>query len=181
MSRKRVFSPSEQGMNFSDYNRNKNGCEILKTIKREDNIAVLDRYKSYSNWQTLNTSYYKYIDNEVLTTAYAKSLYNSSENYIFYKKESKNLCQPETYQYEEENTCQPNILYPYGKTIIKKTVNPWFNSKIYLCKWCNGKNVNIYGHLITCEKCDNKSTYDCNCKNKTTKCNLCKNARALFI
>lgn len=169
-SSKRIFTKNDTNLNYVDYNKLKNGCEILKTIKKEDNIAVLNQFINYQNWQTLSSAYFPFIDNNTLDVNYIENLYDSNESYIDKCIDyDKTMCD-----------LDKNTLYPYGKIVSKKVVNPQFPSDIYLCKWCNNKSIMNIKH-----ECVEKGEIDrCNCKKEKCKkysCNLCKNAKPLFI
>ena len=167
---KRVFTKSDINLNYQDYNKLISGIETLKTIKREDNLAVLKQFGSYQNWQTLNTSYFPFIDNNSVEITYLKNIFDANESFI------EKAC--DTDILDKKDVCKSNMntLYPYGKIVSKKIVNPQFPTNIYLCRWCNNKpkaNENVtYIRDDLCNKC---------CKKYVKKCSLCKNARQLFI
>jgi hypothetical protein len=177
-SSKRVFTKNNINLNYQDYNKLKNGIEILKTIKSEDNLAVLKKFKNYQSLQTLNSAYFPFIDNDTFEVTYLKNIFNANES--FTNKED----------FLDNNMCK-NVLYPYGKIVSKKIVNPQFSTNIYLCKWCNGKpKINkSLNEIDEIDEIDEISIPDCDCdcdrdlrkKQKKTNCNLCKNARSLFI
>jgi len=160
MCSKRVFSNDDLGIDYIHYNKIKNGCEILKGIKLEDNIAILDKFKNYNSWQTLNTAYFKYIDNDT-HVQYVKNIYLANESFI-----NKNCTNEETY-----NICSTNnkYLYPYGNIVQKREISPSYSTNIYMCKWCN-KSVNKLPIIGECETT----------KNECKKC-ICKDRKPLFI
>jgi len=127
MCSKRIFSNSNIEIDYINYNKIKNGCVILKSIKSENNVAIIDRYNNYNTWQTLNNAYFKYIDNKP-SINYLRNIYDSNESFI-----DKCLV------YNQNDICfkDKNILYPYGNIINKKQISPSYSSKIYICKWCN--------------------------------------------
>ena len=45
MCSKRVFSNSNIEVDYINYYNIKSGCEILKTIKQENNIAIINKFK----------------------------------------------------------------------------------------------------------------------------------------
>jgi hypothetical protein len=164
---KRIFNKNDINLNYQDYNKIKSGVQILKTIKTENNLAVLKKFANYQSLQTLNSAYYPFIDNNTFDITYLKNIYNANES--FTDKEEI---------LDDNNMCK-NVLYPYGKIISKKKINPQFSTNIYLCKWCNNKPkikptlYEVDDTLIPDHNCD--------CKKNNKNCNLCKNARALFI
>lgn len=168
---KRVFTRENLNMNYNDYNRCKRGIEILKTIKREDNIARIDQFKGYNEWQTLSNAYFKYINNDEFEESYIKGLYNSSDSYI----NNAHIIQDKSPCYNNKNT-----LYPYGNIIEKKEFSQFFPSNIMMCRWCNNKKTN---NPVINDISIGNINYDCCCKkyNKNEICKLCKNARPLFI
>jgi hypothetical protein len=171
---KRVFNKNDINLNYRDYNKIKNGIEILKTIKTENNLAILKQFTNYNSLQTLSSAYYPFIDNNTVDVTYLKNIYNANESFTYNEEDLDDI-----------SMCK-NTLYPYGKIISKKIINPQFSTNIYLCKWCNNKpkiQQNLY-------EVDESYSHDCNCKsdikhcnykNNIKHCNLCKNARALFI
>jgi len=133
MCSKRVFTKSDLNMNYKDYNTIKSGNEILKSVKTQDNTAVLSKFINYNSWQTLSASYFKHFGNDYIEVSHVKSLYESDESFIDEK------CEPLTNTrscYSEKNT-----LYPYGNIPSKKKIDPFFPSNIYLCKWCNKNKI----------------------------------------
>jgi hypothetical protein len=163
---KRIFSKNDCNLDYNQYNKILSGTETLKTIKKEDNLAILKQFSNYKNWQTLTSAYFPFINNNEFETSYLKNIYQSNESFINKDCDVNNNC----------NNCKSNILYPYGRIITNKKVNPQFPTDIYLCNWCNNsKNVpkksDIKVKLYEC----------CCCKKKNNHCNLCKNARQLFI
>jgi len=161
MCSKRIFANDYLGIDYIQYNKIKNGCEILKSIKIEDNIAILDRFKNYNMWQTLNTSYFKYIDNNTVDVQYVQNIYSANQSFI----DKQNITDDNPI-YESCTTNQ--YLYPYGNIIEKTQISPSYSTKLYLCKWCNNKSP-----------INNIPTYippdDIN-----IKC-ICKNRKPLFI
>jgi hypothetical protein len=70
MSKQRVFSHNKD-LNYIDFNQNRNGSEILKTIKivcqsitnnERDNYNEINRFKNHSDFLTLTKSNYNYLD-----------------------------------------------------------------------------------------------------------------------
>ena len=167
---KRVFTKNDINLNYQDYNKLISGIETLKTIKREDNLAVLKQFGSYQSWQTLNISYFPFINNNSVEITYIKNIFDANESFI------EKTC--DTDILEKKDLCKSNMntLYPYGKIVSKKIVNPQFPTNIYLCRWCNNKpkaNENVtYIRDDLCNKC---------CKKYSKRCSLCKNAKQLFI
>jgi hypothetical protein len=172
-TKKRIFTKNDVNLNYNDYNKLKNGVEILKTIKSEDNLAILKQFNNYNNWQTLSSAYFPFIDNNSVEVTFVKNLFSANESYTCKEEMADNT-----------NMCNNNVLYPYGKIISKKSINPQFPTNIYLHKWCNSNksklNEEIYDDCNPSSSSHNSST-PCDCKKKIKKCNLCKNARALFI
>lgn len=161
MSKNRFYSNNNLDINYIDYYKIKSGCAILKTIKREDNNAVLNKFKSYNNWQTLSASYFPYINNNVTEISYLKNLCETNESFID-KCESDN--------YLENSICikegSQNILYPYGKIISKKEPNIQFPSKLYMCRWCNKSSKNV---ICNAEFPNNTCNNECDCRGKRGK------------
>jgi hypothetical protein len=128
----RVFTKCDNVINYNDYYKLKDGTQILKTIKSRDNLAILKQFNSYENFQKMSASYFPLIDNNTVEFSYVKNIYNDNESFIVKEK-----------SIEDEIMCK-DTLYPYGKIITKKKVNPQFPTNIELCKWCNQKpNKNI--------------------------------------
>jgi hypothetical protein len=131
MCSKRVFTKNDLDINYHDYNTIKNGSEILKTIKSENKNAILNKFKNFNSWQTISSAYFKYINNDELELTYLKNIYNSNESFTY------ELCEPII----DLCASEKNTLYPYGKIITKRVTNPSFPSNLYLCRWCNNKDV----------------------------------------
>ena len=167
---KRVFTKNDINLNYQDYNKLINGIETLKTIKAEDNFAILNKFNNYQNWQTLSTAYFPFIDNNNVELVNLKNIFDANESFI------DNDCHKDIKDNKDMCKLNMNILYPYGKIVSKKIINPQFPTDIYLCRWCN-KSRPI--ELKPCDTCPEKKK-NC-CKKPTSKCNLCKNARELFI
>ena len=165
---KRVFNKNDINLNYQDYNKLKNGLQTLKTIKAEDNLAILKKFNSYQSWQTLTTGYFPFIDNNTFDVSYLKNIYDANESFTNNEKNEVIL--------ENISMCN-NVLYPYGKIISKRIINPQFPTNIYLCKWCNNK-PKLKPPLY---ELNESPSENCNCKKKYNHCNLCKNAKALFI
>jgi hypothetical protein len=171
-SNKRIFSKNDYNINYNDYNKLKMGVETLKTIKQQDNTAVLNRFNNYRQWYTLTSAYYPYVDNNNFQTGFVKNLYNSNKSFI-------NKCLEDSIIYDLKCNKMNNTLYPYGNIIERKPPNVQFPANINLYKWCNGKNTEIIK-----EECEIKTQDCCFCRTgcrKNKNCKLCKNATALFI
>jgi len=160
---KRVFTKNDTNLNYQDYNKLISGIETLKTIKMADNLAVLKQFKNYQNWQTLNSAYFPFIDNNSLKINNLKNIFHANESFI-----DKDY---------EINTCNKDILYPYGKIVSKKITNPQFPTNIYLCRWCNNKpkHIETTRHVVyePYNKCCKKTS--CNCSNNCCSCNCSNN------
>lgn len=164
MCSKRVFSSDHLGIDYINYNKIKNGCEILKSIKSEDKTALVDKFKNYNTWQTLNTAYYKYINNDDVDVQYVKNIYSVNQSFI-----DKN-CEPNKQSIGICST-KNGYLYPYGNIVEKKQISPSYSTNIYLCKWCNKSSVKRLNPVcIPTENVDNE------CK----KC-ICIDRKPLFI
>lgn len=161
MCSKRVFSNSNIEVDYINYYNIKNGCEILKTIKQENNIAIINKFKNYKTWQTLNEAYFKYI-NDNITVNYLTDIYSANSSFI-------NKCNENESENNDKFTCEEYTLYPYGKILNKNQISPTYSTDIYLCKWCNKSNKVI--NLDSINKC-NKSNKDINLDsfNKYYKC-----------
>ena len=136
MYSKRVFSKNDLNNNYKDYNTIKTGNEILKSIKIQDNNAILSRFTNYNTWQTLNTSYFKNFNNNNnnLEESYAKNLHESHDSFIDEKRGTSisiTSC-----------SLEKNNLYPYGNISTKKKIAPFFHTNIHLCKWHNKNEIN---------------------------------------
>jgi hypothetical protein len=161
MCSKRVFSNSDLEVDYINYYKIKNGCEILKTIKRENNISIINKFKNYNTWQTLNEAYFKYINNNI-TVNYSSDIYSANSSFI-------NKCDVKELDTDDKLTCEKYTLYPYGNILNKNQISPSYSTNIYLCKWCNKSTTEIDSNSIN--KCD-----------KSNKCNKCdKNRKPLFI
>lgn len=169
---KRVFTKNDINLNYQDYNKLISGIETLKTIKAEDNLAILKKFNNYQNWQTLSTAYFPFIDNNNIKLKYLKNIFDANESFI-----DNDYCHKDINDNKDICKLNMNILYPYGKIVSKKIITPQFPTNIYLCRWCNNKSTPI--ELKPCDNCPEKKNDPC--KKPSSKCNLCKNARELFI
>jgi len=158
MCSKRMFSNSKVELDYASYNKIKNGCEILKTIKQTDNNSIINKFKNYNTWQTLNVAYFKYINNNNINIEYLTDIYSAKSCFCDLK--------------DDPSSCQKYTLYPYGKCLNKNETVPNYLTNIYLCKWCNNFKKNIEFYPINNCKKPNEAN---NCK----KCN--KNLKPLFI
>jgi hypothetical protein len=71
--KQRLFS-HELDLNYADYNKNKKGSEILKTLKEEYNnnksnhymedFCEINKFKNHEDFLTLSKAYYNYLYNE---------------------------------------------------------------------------------------------------------------------
>lgn len=208
-SKKRVFATNNI-INYNDLYQLKSGCEILKTVKNEDNNAILKQFKNYNQWQILNKAYYTFIDNDAIEVNNVRDLYNSNNSY------SNSECENEYYNdcnecdnkyYNDCNECDKkcnksckcekkcnnndcnNELYFKGKIIVKKTIPQQFPSNILMCKWCNNSKLrteDILHHSLKKNKIHEICKCKCKCLQtkpdvKYSSCSLCKNAKQLFI
>jgi hypothetical protein len=174
ISTKRVFS-NNSNINYSNYNQNKNGVEILKNIKQKNNIDQqnntnklndnLNKFGSYNEYITLSKSYYKYVYDGKCSKNATTNLYNSNISY-------KDI------DYFNNNFCKNNILYPYGAYNADNELNMQFPYRLDLNKWCKSKQ-NCEGN----QKYENENVcYKENiCYKNTCKSRLCKNPKPLFI
>ena len=192
--KKRVFATNEI-LNYKDVYTLKNGCEILKTIKREDNIAVLGQFKNYYHLQTLTTSYYPFIDNNDFVVGNVHNLCEANDSFVDFSKREEQGCRHNKRHTpcgdnkpsccDNKPSCCDNMpfcdnkpLSFKGHIIKKRQVIPCSSqpSNIYLCKWNNEKcikPINPFRHC-NCSKPSEK----CSCR---CACSLCKNAKPLFI
>lgn len=209
-SKKRVFATNNI-INYNDLYQLKTGCEVLKTVKNEDNVAILKQFKNYNQWQILNKAYYAFIDNDTIEVNNVRDLYNSNNSY------SHNDCDNDYYEncseyYNDCNECNKNCdcnkkckkncecnkkcnnkcnneLYLQGKIVVKKTIPQQFPSNIIMCKWCNNnkiKSQDILHHNLKKNKMYDFCKCKCKCLQakddiKCSSCSLCKNAKQLFI
>jgi hypothetical protein len=70
----------------------------------------------------------------------------------------------------ENDTICKNVLYPYGKIVTKKIINPQFPTNIQICKWCNQKP---HEKTQPC-KLDEIIVNNCNVKKKNKEHSLCE-------
>jgi hypothetical protein len=161
MCSKRVFSNKDLTIDYKDYNKIKNGCEILKTIKREDPNAILNQFKNYNSWQSINTAYFKYIDINRSHIGYLTDLYSANESFIEKSCPTDlNICKQEK-----------NILYPYGNIIEKTNTITYFPTKICLNQWCNKNVVKDNDNDNNCIKEDYSCSEEtCSCSKETDSC-----------
>ena len=202
-SKKRVFATNNI-VNYNDLYKIKNGCEVLKTIKNENNHAILKQFKNYKQMQELNKAYFMFIDNDAIEVNNIRDLYNSNNSYSHNEcnddcsscKKNKNDCNKCNMKYNNEcnecnikcnNECN-NELYLKGKILVKKTIPQQIPSNILICKWCNNNNKIHPDDVLHHSLKKNKIQNFCNCKCFKTKdnlkysnCSLCKNAKQLFI
>jgi hypothetical protein len=172
MCSKRIFSNDDLGVDYKYYNKIKNGCEILKTVKLEDNKSVLNKFNNYNTWQTLNSAYFKYINN-TKTIQFVKNIYSSDESFI----DKNDNYQMSICQYDKQ------YLYPYGNIVNKKEISPSYSTNIYICKWCNKDlhtNVEYKNKYDETLINDNKTEYK-ECRDCNNKYNKCENRKPLFI
>jgi len=166
---KRIFSKYDNNLNYQDYIKIKSGIQTLKSIKNENNVAILKRFNNYNNWQTLSSAYFPFIINNDIDIKYVKNTANADESFTYKHPENFDEC------------IYRNTLYPYGKILSNRVVNSQFPTNIYMSNWCNSK---YYSNKRLYEICDYKNSCkdnSCNCDEKKSHCSLCRNARALFI
>lgn len=200
-SKQRVFSTSYT-TNYSEYLKNKQGIENLKTIKYNPKNKVINKFINYEQFITLSKSYYKYkdLDNCLLyptTNLYSsnisyinKNINNHKDENIFVEQNKKNnydcgcsnkIKQP-IIEHKNENfkkdECKllKQVLYPYGHYESNKISNLCFPYKLNLDKWCPNKKT-----------CPFPFDFDYNNndvvieKPKQCKTGLCGNPKPLFI
>jgi hypothetical protein len=119
---------------------------------------------------TTSGIYQLYASSVAASNSKIENIFDANESFI------DNDCDKDIKDNKDMCKLNMNILYPYGKIVSKKIINPQFPTDIYLCRWCN-KSRPI--QLKPCDTCPEKKK-NC-CKKPISKCNLCKNARELFI
>jgi hypothetical protein len=164
MTKQKVFSNTND-TNYNDYIKNKNGVEILKTIKRgcqdleNDNECVeLKQFKNYNDFLTLTKSYNNYLYNDKCETVATKNIYESNNSFVLKNKENEyekdeeyesEYEKDEEYEYNEENSkreidiCKElkNVLYPYGNYKQQKKPDFMYPYRLDMKKWCKQKDV----------------------------------------
>ncbi len=150
MCSKRLFTKNDLNINYKDYIVCKNGSEMLKTIKAEDNNAVLNKFTNYNSWQTMSSAYYANIDINSTDLLYLENIYYANNSFIHPSCSiDKSICENER-----------NILYPYGNVITQKQPNVVFPSKLYLCKWFNKNTCNNRENIKLLTLCNNDNNVD---------------------
>jgi len=136
--KQRLFS-HELDLNYADYNKNKKGSEILKTLKEEYNnnksnhhmeeFCEINKFKTHEDFLTLSKAYYNHLYNEKCTPTFVKNMYNA--NITSVDKEE----QPIINDCTERN----EILYPYGEYTHQQKCDFFYPYKIDISKWCSQK------------------------------------------
>ena len=144
-SKKRVFSTNNT-FNYNDLYKIKNGCEILKTIKSEDNNARLKQFKNYKQLQILNKAYFTFIDNNTIEVNRVRDLYSSNNSYS--NNEDNNDCNNE--HNNDCNNCSNDC-----KRFNKGCNNGCNNCSNNCNKECNNCNKE-------CNNCNRDSKNECN-------------------
>lgn len=168
MSKKRVFA-NEHTIYYSDFIPLKNGIVCLKSIKSQPNSknAVLNRFISYNQFQTLAGAYYLYAQCNKLPNCYQESIRNLTNSYKSYFKTYTDCSN------NRHDECDQQFIYPKGLINTSKKNIYQFPSKLDMEKWCNSKPE-------ICNECVITKKSHCCCPNRC-KTGLCKNARNLFI
>jgi len=141
--KQRVFSHAFD-LNYNDYNKNKKGNEILKTLKNEynnttnpykDDLFELNKFKNHNEFLTISHSYYNFLYDKC-GIEFVQNMYNSNISSVDEEKKDGVLEQE-----EETNDCKERkaILYPYGQFGTHKKCNFLYPYKIDISKWCNQK------------------------------------------
>jgi len=207
-SKQRVFSHNSD-MNYSEYIKNKNGAEILKTLQsnhannnNNNKNKTLNKFVNYNQFLTLTHAYYKYVNSDTIKLKPTANIYESNisftckqdyrDNYNSDSDEDEccnNNCNNNCNKYNKcnktknYNICNtvPEVLYPYGAYPTNEDTTVFFPSNLNLNNWCRNKiyDLNDIDYSGLCGK-DNSKHKPINCK---TKCRtgLCKNAKPLFI
>jgi len=143
MSKQKVFSHTND-INYNDYIKNKNGTEILKTLKKsnhdledDNNSMELKQFKNYNDFLTLTKSYYDCLQFDECQKEATTNIYESNDSFVEKSEEE-----------EEENNNQickeeNNVLYPYGHYNKQKKAEFLYPYKIDITKWCEKRNVCI--------------------------------------
>lgn len=190
-NKKRVFATNDI-LNYKDVYSLKNGTEILKTIKRDDNLAVLGQFKNYYQLQTLQNAYYPFLDNNIITVDNVQNLCQANDSFVDYSNEDciKNVdcspCRkPLPKNCEYKKPCEENCYKPLsfkGNILKKKQVVPYSSqsSKIYICKWNNDICIKPVNPFYNCHCTKARDKCNCACISSCC-CSLCRNAKPLFI
>lgn len=182
MSKKRVFA-NDHTIFYTDYIPLKNGIVCLRTIKSDPSSrnAVLNRFVSYKQFQTLTDAYYLYSQCKNHPKCQTDSIRNINNSYKSFFKYNNN------YSLKYPSECDKNYIYPKGLIDYNKNDIFLFPSKLEMANWCNVEHNKcneceiINPQIINPDKCqtDNGTHHIEN--NCTCKTGLCKNARNLFI
>ena len=179
MSKKRVFA-NDKTIYYTDYIPLKNGIVCLRTIKSDplSKNAVLNRFVSYDQFQTLSDAYYLYLKCKKHPNCYTDSIRNMTNSYKSFIKYNKDCT------VNNHSECDKNYIYPKGLIHNNKNDIFLFPSKLEMENWCNSVNeicnecIITNPHIINPNHCSNNT--HCGCHN-TCKTGLCKNTRNLFI
>jgi hypothetical protein len=136
-SKQRVFS-NQLDINYNDYNKNKNGIEILKNIKNKNKSQIVNKFYNYNDLFLQTNSYYKLkLSNDCYTTP-PTNLYNANISFILKNKDLNHFIN-KNYNVSECNN-KSQILYPYGSYNTNKMCNIYIPYKLDLNKWCMYRN-----------------------------------------
>ena len=130
MTQRRVFS-TPHTINFIDYNNLKNGNEVIKTTKNNNEYAIFNKYISYAQRKTINNSYFNFLNNEINVISPLGNLRNNNTSFL--SPQNKNNLE------DHNNNCilNNNQLLPHGNIIKKGTTAQSFNNNLKISKWCN--------------------------------------------
>lgn len=171
MTERRVFSTTHT-LNYIDYNNSKNGNEIIKTTKNNNEHTIFNKYLSYAQRKTINKSYFNFFKNEINVIGQIGNLRDNNNSFL--SPQNKNILD------EVNNDCILNVqmLLPRGNIIKTDTTPQSFNHNLNISKCCEIKNNK---HIISNISKMNVS-YECKCYkiNNDLKCICCK-LKPLFI
>jgi len=142
--KQRVFSHTFD-LNYADYNKNKKGNEILKTLKNEYNnttnpykesLFELNKFQNHADFLTISHSYYNFLYDKC-GLEFVQNMYNSNISSVDEDKKDGLLEQEQ----KQNNNCKERkaILYPYGQFETQQKCNFLYPYKIDISKWCNQK------------------------------------------
>lgn len=168
MSKKRVFA-NEHTIYYSDFIPLKNGIVCLKSIKSQpySKNAVLNRFISYNQFQSLTSAYYLFAQCNKIPKCHQESIRNLNNSYKSFFKTNIDCFK------KRDDQCDQKFIYPKGLINIPKKDIYQFPSKLDMDKWCNSIPD-------ICNECNVTKKSHCRCPNRC-KTGLCKNARNLFI
>ena len=157
---KRVFSKSNQNIDYCDYLKLKKGTLLLKNAYN-DNVFELNQFIDYNTFLTLTNAFYNKINRNTCVVKHPVSIIEANQSYYNQIIEHVNCCNSCTVSKENNAICYckeiKQILYPYG--LVDTNVNEsnfYFPKSIRVKEFCES----------TGEPCLEKIEYNQNSTNR---------------